>query len=54
MVQFQVQVNHGSKRVATVRVVASDKRHAVKLAENTVRTYHGIPAQVQLLGTVAR
>lgn len=56
MVQRNVRVQHGRKLVATVRVVVpvGDDRRAVLMAENTVRSFHSIPAQVALIGTIVR
>lgn len=56
MVQKQVRVQHGAKHIATVRVVVpqGDDRRAVLLAEQTVRSFHHVPPQVALIGTIVR
>ncbi len=52
LIPFNVTVTHGAKLVATVRVVAFDKRSAVITAEQNARVFHSIPPQVQLMGVV--
>lgn len=52
LIPFNVQVTHGRKLVATVRVAATDKRSAVIMAEQNARAFHSIPPQVQLIGII--
>ena len=53
MQSYPVHVHHGRQHVATLTILAPDKRHAIAMAVNSVRVVKSLPVQYALYGTVA-